>query len=73
MSPFFWIVLGLLIGWLVEWLIDRYIWRRKYQELEDENLQLRTELTKLRVEYEFEANEQNASKNKGRKKKETSN
>jgi chromosome segregation ATPase len=37
-------IVGMLAGWLIEWLVDLLFWRRSYQALYRENVELRSNL-----------------------------
>ena len=44
------LVLGLLIGWIVEWIIDWVYWRKRNQQVTDENIILKQQIESLQAE-----------------------
>lgn len=47
MKTFAFFILGLLFGWLIEWIIDWFYWRKKYQQVAQENETLKQEIVSL--------------------------
>jgi len=64
LKTFAFFILGLLFGWLIEWIIDWFYWRKKYQQVAQENETLKQQVASLEAER--------ASKPKPRAKKSTS-
>jgi len=40
-------VLGVLIGWIIEWILDWYYWRRRINEVANENAKLKEHILSL--------------------------
>ena len=50
MKTFAFFILGLLFGWLIEWIIDWFYWRKKYQQVAQENETLKQQIASLEAE-----------------------
>ncbi|HAV75907.1 MAG TPA: hypothetical protein DCX53_00990 [Anaerolineae bacterium] len=48
-------ILGLLFGWLIEWIIDWFYWRKKYQQVRQENENLKQQVASLEAEKQSQA------------------
>ena len=50
MSREFWIglVVGLIVGWLIEWIIDWLFWRKKYQKITGQLIDMKDDFKEIK-------------------------